>query len=107
MRKPRRNHSAAFKARVALEAIRGEKTVAEIAAHHEVHPNQVTTWKTQLLQNAAAVFGSDASAADGKERIRELHAKIGELTVERDFSYGLLRVNCAPTSLVSNTLGIF
>jgi transposase-like protein len=90
MRKPRRNHSAAFKARVALEAIRGEKTVAEIAAHHEVHPNQVTTWKTQLLQNAAAVFGGDASAADGKERIRELHAKIGELTVERDFLEGAL-----------------
>ena len=59
MRKPRRNHSAAFKARVALEAIRGEKTVAEIAAHHEVHPNQVTTWKTQLLENAAAIFGGD------------------------------------------------
>lgn len=90
MRKPRRNHSAAFKARVALEAIRGEKTVAEIAAHHEVHPNQVTTWKAQLLQNAAAVFGGDASAADGKERIRELHAKIGELTVERDFLEGAL-----------------
>jgi transposase len=49
MRKPRRNHSAAFKARVALEAIRGEKTVAEIAAHHEVHATQVTAWKTQLL----------------------------------------------------------
>jgi len=56
MRKPRRNHNAAFKARVALEAIRGEKTVAEIAAHHQVHPNQVTTWKMQLLQNAAAIF---------------------------------------------------
>jgi transposase len=90
MRKPRRNHSAAFKARVALEAIRGEKIVAEIAAHHEVHPNQVTTWKTQLLENAAAVFGGEATAADGKERIRELHAKIGELTVERDFLEGAL-----------------
>lgn len=90
MRKPRRNHSAAFKARVALEAIRGEKTVAEIAAHHEVHPNQVTTWKTQLLENASAVFGGEATAADGKERIRELHAKIGELTVERDFLEGAL-----------------
>jgi transposase-like protein len=49
MRKPRRNHSAAFKARIALEAIRGEKTVAEIAAYHEVHANQVTAWKTQAL----------------------------------------------------------
>jgi transposase-like protein len=55
MRKPRRDHSAAFKARVALEAIRGEKTVAQIAAHHEVHATQVTAWKTELLENAAAI----------------------------------------------------
>jgi transposase len=88
MKKPRRNHSAAFKARVALEAIRGAKTVAEIAAHHEVHPTQITAWKTQLLENAAAIFGGHAVAADGRERIRELHAKIGELTVENSFSYG-------------------
>ena len=85
MKKPRRNLAAAFKARVALEAIRGEKTVAEIAVHHEVHPNQVTSWKSQLLENAAGIFGGNALAADGKERIRELHEKIGELTVERDF----------------------
>ena len=52
MKKPRRNHSASFKARVALEAIRGEKTVAQIAAHHEVHATQVTAWKTELLENA-------------------------------------------------------
>ena len=90
MRKPRRNHSAAFKARVALEAIRGEKTVAEIAAHHEVHPTQVTAWKTQLLEKAAGIFGGDTLAADGRERIRELHEKIGELTVERDFLEGAL-----------------
>jgi transposase len=90
MRKPRRNHSAAFKARVALEAIRGEKTVAEIAAHHEVHATQVTAWKTQLLEKAAGIFGGDALGADGRERIRELHEKIGELTVERDFLEGAL-----------------
>ena len=98
MRRPRRNHSAKFKAQVALEAIRGEKTIAEIAAHHEVHPNQVTSWKNELLQKAAAVFGGDAAAVfggdavaeDGKERSGELHAKIGELTVERDFLEGAL-----------------
>ena len=90
MKKPRRNHSAAFKARVALEAIRGEKTVAQIAAHHEVHATQVTAWKTQLLEKAAGIFGGDALAADGRERIRELHEKIGELTVERDFLEGAL-----------------
>jgi transposase len=90
MKKPRRNHSAAFKARVALEAIRGEKTVAEIAAHHEVHATQVTAWKTQLLEKAAGIFGGDALAVDGRERIRELHEKIGELTVERDFLEGAL-----------------
>jgi transposase len=85
MRRPRRNHSPAFKARVALEAIRGEKTIAEIAAHHEVHPTQVTSWKNELLQNAAAVFGAQTLASDSKERVRELHEKIGQLTVERDF----------------------
>jgi transposase len=90
MKKPRRNHSAKFKAMVALEAIRGEKTVAEIAAHHEVHPTQVTAWKTQLLQNAAALFGGAATSTEDRERVRELHAKIGELTVERDFLEGAL-----------------
>jgi transposase-like protein len=69
MRRPRRNHSAKFKVQVALEAIRGEKTVAEIAAHHEVHPNQVTAWTTQPLAHAAAVFDGDTTAADCKERI--------------------------------------
>ena len=86
MKRPRRNHSPTFKARVALEAIKGEKTLAQIAAHYEIHVNQVTTWKTQLLEQAAGIFGAGAleSTAD-RERIRELHAKIGELTVERDF----------------------
>ena len=78
MRKPRRNHSAKFKAQVALEAIRGEKTIAEIGAHHEV------------LENLAGIFGGENCGRDEKERIRELHAKLGELTVERDFLEGVL-----------------
>lgn len=86
MRRPRRNHAPAFKARVALEALKGEKTVAEIAKQFDVHPHQVTAWKNELLQRAGDVFG--ASVAEGTvdaEKVRELHAKIGELTVERDF----------------------
>jgi transposase len=90
MRKPRRNHSAKFKAQVALEAIRGEKTIAQIAAHHEVHPTQVTSWKNEVLEHLVGIFGGENSARDEKERIRELHAKIGELTVERDFLEGAL-----------------
>ncbi|MHB8416021.1 MAG: IS3 family transposase [Acidiferrobacteraceae bacterium] len=91
MRKPRRNHSAAFKARVALEAIRGEKTVAEIATHHEVHPNQVTAWKQQALEHLAGIFSGPRGAEDGKEQIRQLREKVGELTMERDFLFRCAR----------------
>ena len=84
MRRPRRNHSPAFKARVALEAIRGEKTLAELAAHHDVHANQIAAWKAELLGRAAEVFGGSAEPSN-QEKVRELHEKIGELTVERDF----------------------
>jgi len=90
MRKPRRNHSSKFKAMVALEAIRGVKTVAEIAAHREVHPNQVTAWKNQALENLELVFGAESASGEDREKVRELHAKIGELTVERDFLSGAL-----------------
>jgi transposase len=86
MRRPRRNHSAAFKARVALEALKGEKTLAELAAQHDVHANQITTWKNELLSRAAEIFSNGASdPPESQEKVRELHEKIGELTVERDF----------------------
>ncbi len=87
MRRPRRNHSPAFKARVALEALKGEKTTAELAAQYEIDATQITSWKNELLQRATEVFGgaaADESAAD-REKVHELHAKIGELTVDRDF----------------------
>ncbi len=86
MRRPRRNHSPAFKARVALEALKGEKTVAEIAKQFDVHPNQVTAWKSELLQHATEAFGGTAGEGPAeREKIRDLQAKIGELTMERDF----------------------
>ena len=86
MRRPRRNHSPAFKARVALEALKGEKTVAELATLHDVHPTQIVSWKNELLGRAAEIFGSGASGEfQSQEKIRELHEKIGELTVENAF----------------------
>jgi transposase-like protein len=90
----RRRFTAEFKAKVALEALRGDRTIQEIAAKHQVHPNQVGTWKRQALDGLGAVFsnGAEASHRDHETEIRELHAEIGELTVERDFlSRGLKR----------------
>ena len=83
-RRSRRNHSPAFKAKVASAALRGEKTVSELAQQFDVHPDQVTQWKSQLLEGAAAVFGSGAVAAPAVD-LKTLHAKIGELTLEKDF----------------------
>ena len=83
----RRRFTADFKAKVALEALRGDKTIQEIAARHKVHPNQVSTWKRQAMDGLSAVFSNGAEKArmnhDGE--IHDLHAKIGQLTVERDF----------------------
>ena len=91
MKKPRRNHSPAFKARMALEVLRGEKTLAQLSALHDIHPTQLTSWKNHLLEGAAGLFGGGAAESAGeREWIRELHAKIGELTVERDFLDGAL-----------------
>lgn len=90
-KRPRRNHSPAFKARVALAAIKGEKTLAELAEQFDVHPNQITTWRSQLLEGAAGVFGGDMKADPAPPiDVKTLHAKIGELTLERDFLSGAL-----------------
>jgi transposase-like protein len=91
-RRPRRNHTPAFKAKVALAAIKGEKTLAELAQQFDVHANQITQWKAQLQDGAAGVFGSEtrADAAATRIDLKTLHAKIGELTLENDFLEGAL-----------------
>ena len=90
-RRPRRNHSPAFKAKVALAAIKGEKTLAELAEQYDVHPNQITSWRTQLLEGAAEVFGGDSKSEPlPLVDVKELHAKIGELTLTNDFLAGAL-----------------
>ena len=85
--KTRRRFSAEFKAKVALEAIRGERTISELATKHQLHPNQITQWKRQAIENLAKVFDDKASDAQvGREaEVTKLHAKIGQLVVERDF----------------------
>ncbi len=90
----RRRFTAEFKSRVALEALRGDRPIQEIAAKHKVHPNQVSTWKRQAIEGLGEVFsnGAERNRRDHEDEVRELHAKIGELTVERDFlSKGLKR----------------
>jgi len=88
----RRNHTASFKAKVALAAIKGEKTLSELAEQFDVHSNQITQWKSQLLEGAAGVFGSPAKAEaeTATVDVKTLHAKIGELTLENDFLEGAL-----------------
>jgi len=83
----RRRFTADFKARVALEALRGDKTIQEIAARHKVHPNQVSTWKRRAVDGLSGVFsnGADGARRDHDCEVRDLHAKIGELTVVNDF----------------------
>ena len=86
-KRARRNRNPAFKAKVALAAIKGEKTLAELAHLYDVHPNQITAWKAHLLEGAAGVFGSGSAAKEATPVIdvKTLHAKIGELTLENDF----------------------
>jgi transposase-like protein len=83
-RRSRRNHAPAFKAKVALAAIRHEGTIAELAKRFDVHPAQVTAWKDQLLARSAEVFG-EGGPAEPPVDVKTLHAKIGELALENDF----------------------
>ena len=89
-RRPRRNHSPAFKSKVALAAVKGEHTITELAQKFDVHPNQITQWKTQLLEQASTVFDQSAASKEPSVDIKTLHAKIGQLTLENDFLEGAL-----------------
>ena len=91
-RRPRRNHTPAFKAKVALAAIRGARTLAQLAEQFDVHPNQITSWKAQLEEGASDVFGPGGGngSAPPTSDVKSLHAKIGSLTLENDFLEGAL-----------------
>lgn len=94
-KRPRRNHAPSFKAKVALEALKGDQTIVELSQRFQVHPNQITEWKKQLLENAAEVFTKDGKTKSGPD-VKELHAKIGQLSMENDFlSVALGRINGA------------
>ncbi len=84
-RRPRRNHSPAFKSKVALAAVKGDKTISELSQQFDVHPNQITQWKTQLLDRMSVVFEGSGKMDPPPVDVKTLHAKIGELTLENDF----------------------
>jgi len=88
-KRPRRNHSAAFKAKVAVEALKDGQTLVELAERFQVHPNQITEWKKQLLDRAEGVFLKNNEKDAGPD-VKELHAKIGQLAMENDFLSGAL-----------------
>lgn len=91
-KRPRRNHAPAFKAKVALEALKGDQTTVELAQRYQVHPNQITEWKKQLLENAAEIFSRERKA-EQVPSVKDLHAKIGQLSMENDFlSHALGRI---------------
>ena len=86
MKRKRRKFTAAFKSKVALEALREEKPIAAIASRHRIHPNQVSSWKRKAIEGMSETFSAGPDRRrDREEEVRDLHAKIGELTIERDF----------------------
>ncbi len=90
-RRPRRNHSPAFKAKVALSALKGDRTMRELATQFDVHPNQIKQWKDQLLGGVTSVFDEKPKASKASEiDVKSLYAKIGQLTLENDFLEGAL-----------------
>ena len=89
-KRSRRNHSGSFKAKVAVAALRGDKTLTEIAEQYQVHPTQVTEWKRQLLERAADVFDGTARKKESEPDLKVLHAKIGQQALEIDFLSGAL-----------------
>jgi transposase len=93
-RRKRRNHSSAFKAKVALAAVKGEKTLAELAEQFDVHPNQIQDWKKRLVEGAEDLFGgSTTKARQNEQEVEKLHAKIGQLAMENDFLSKVLGAN--------------
>ena len=84
-RRPRRNHSPAFKAKVALAALKGDRTMSELATQFDVHPNQIKQWKDQLLEGVTDVFDDKPRNKTPEIDVTALHAKIGQLTQENDF----------------------
>ena len=95
-KRPRRNHAPAFKAKVALEALKGNQTIVELSQRFQVHPNQITEWKKQLLENAPEAFNKDKKATKLGPDVKDLHAKIGQLSMENDFlSVALGRIDGA------------
>jgi transposase len=89
-RRSRRNHSSAFRAKVALAAFKGDKTLSELATHFDVHPTQITQWKAQLLERVADLFEGGSRSTEPPVDLQALHAKIGELALENDFLEGAL-----------------
>ena len=90
MKRPRRNHAAPFKAKAALAALKGDRTLAELAQQYDVHPNQIVQWKTQLLERAVELFVTAGERQAAAPDVKALHAKIGQLAMENAFVAGAL-----------------